>query len=127
MELNKIKTYFHVVITEMEKEETFCHLFPENEFVSEQYTEIDELLQIISKKFEGSNITATFSATLITICVDLSGSPKKCYDEVLEAVISAMNNITGIMNALIEVCDLVIDEIKIYKPIQITQKMLLRH
>lgn len=101
MELNKIKTYFHVVITEMEKEETFCHLFPENEFASEQYTEIDELLQIISKKFEGSNITATFSATLITICVDLSGSPKKCYDEVLEAVISAMNNITGIMNALI--------------------------
>ena len=101
MELDKIKTYFPVVFKCMGKDETFCHLFPETKFASEQYTEIGDLLQIISKKYEGSNITATFSATLITICVDLSGSPKKCYDEVLEAVISAMNNITGIMNALI--------------------------
>lgn len=101
MELDKIKTYFHVVFDDMGKDETFCYLFPENEFVSEQYTEIDDLLQIISKKFEGSNITATFSTILINICVDVSRYPKKCHDEIIEAVISAMNNITGIMNALI--------------------------
>lgn len=101
MELDKIKTYFPVVFKCMGKDETFCHLFPETKFASEQYTEIGDLLQIISKKYEGSNITATFSASLITIGVDSSGYLKKCHDEILEAVIFAMNNITGIMKAFI--------------------------
>lgn len=101
MELDKIKTYFPVDYRGIGNNGAVLSIFPEIVFDKKQYEEVRAAIQEVRKRFDGLYTSTTQSILWITISADLSDFPKKCYDEIIECLIAALNNVTEIQKVII--------------------------
>lgn len=101
MELDKIKTYFPVDYRGRGKNGALFYIFPEIVFDNKQFEEVRTALQEVKKRFEGLYTNTTQSVIWITIGVDLSDFPNKSHDEIIESLITALNNVTEIQKVVI--------------------------
>lgn len=101
MEVNNYDTYFEVIFKCVGKEDTICHFFPQDNFLREQYDEIEAQVRSLSERFEGLRPGVSLCGGLFSVYFPLSKFPKERHDEILGAVMSAMNGISGIKAAYI--------------------------
>jgi hypothetical protein len=96
MEVNNYNTYFNVIFKCVGKEDTICHFFPQDTYAREQYDEINAQVKLLSEKYEGLKLGVSLCESLFSVYFPLSEFPEDRHDEILGAVISAMNCISGI-------------------------------
>ncbi|NLT10153.1 MAG: hypothetical protein GXY08_11720 [Ruminococcus sp.] len=113
MNLNKIKTYFIVDYRGIGKNEAVLSIFPEIVFNKNQYEEVRAAIQEVRKRFDGLYTSTTQSILWITISVNLTGFPKKCHDEIIECLVTELNNVTEIQKVIINVGRPVADNTKV--------------
>ena len=101
MELKKLNTYFPVDFRGIGKGGAYCHLFPETNFTRKQLDKVCSSLNMVYEKYEDLYTNTMLADDIISIAADLSDFPKKSHNEILEAIASAMNSITGIKKAII--------------------------
>ena len=100
MEVNNYNTYFNVIFKCVGKEDTICHFFPQDTYAREQYDEINAQVKLLSEKYEGLKLGVSLCESLFSVYFPLSEFPEDRHDEILGAVISAMNCISGIKAVL---------------------------
>ena len=101
MELKKLNTYLPVDFRGIGKGGAYCHLFPETNFTRKQLDKVCSSLNMVYEKYEDLYTNTMLADDIISIAADLSDFPKKSHNEILEAIASAMNSITGIKKAII--------------------------
>ena len=101
MNLNRIKNYFTVDYRGIGKKGAVLSIFPEIVFDKNQYEEVRTAIQEVRKRFDGLYTSTTQSILWITISVDLTVFPKKCHDEIIEYLVTELNNVTGIQKVII--------------------------
>ena len=101
MELKKLNTYLPVDFRGIGKGGAYCHLFSETNFTREQLDKVCSSLNMVYEKYEDLYTNTMLADDIISITADLSDFPKKSHNKILEAIVSAMNSITGIKKAII--------------------------
>lgn len=101
METKKYGTYFNVIFKCVGKKDTICNFFPQDKYAPEQYDQIKAQVNILSEKYEGLNPCVSLCSDLFSVYFPLFKFPKDRHDDILGAVMSAMNSISGIKTAYI--------------------------
>lgn len=101
MDLDEIKTCFTVDYRGIGKNGAVLSIFPEIVFSKKQYEEVRAAIQEVRKRFDGLYTSTTQSILWITVSVNLSNFPPKCHDEIIECLVSELNNVTEIQKVII--------------------------
>lgn len=99
MEINDINTYFPVEFRGKDKRGAVFHVYPQTVFTKEQRDEICN--EIHKEKYFGLYTNTECSAEYVRIVADASDFPKKDHNEVLQSILTALNNAAGIKKVII--------------------------